>query len=251
MKNKFVISIIFLVIMVTVIGGISIYMWLQQPEPYLQAGDRVFYPDARKYGYVEYSWDWPDYLPTGIHYDDGTNSPQISAKSVKKLNDTKYWEIADFPMYPSPVRGWYAESFKSYHAHPPINDIEGYCIDVYGNYSDRFTCYIETDEEIVYYPVSVLNVVVWKLQKVLDDKDNLNKTIIKSRKESQSYHNYTTINYPLLKAWMDYYGLKYNNRSLAIDDFDEIKNNSMFMSEYCSVYGFSGYDRGRGCYRIY
>lgn len=244
MKN---ISVLFLVIIVTAIGGVSIYLWLQ-PELECQTGDRVFVPDERAYGNIESVYEYNSIVSIG--YDDG-HSQQHSFSGVIKTNGLRYFEIRDFPIYPLSIPWQYAESFKSYHAHPPINDIKGYCIDVYGNYSDRFTCYTETDDEIVYYPVTVLDVTVWKLQNVLDNKTNLNKTIVKSRKASQSYHNYTTINYPLLKDWMDYYGLKYNNCSLVIDDFDEIKNNGVFMSEYCSIYGYGGYDRGQGCYRVY
>lgn len=247
MKNKYAYLILFLVILGIVICGVSKYLWLQ-PEPYIQVGDRVFVLDERAYGNIEDVFEWTGTV--GISYDSG-NRQQHSFSGIIKLNDSRYLEISDFSVYPLSIPWRYVESFKSYHANPPTNDIKGYCIDVYGGYKDRFTCYSETDEETVYFSVDVVDVSVWKLQKTLDNKTNLDKSTTKSRKSSQDYHDYIAIDYTLLEGWMDYYGLKYNNRSLVIEDFDEIKKNAEFMSEYCSIYGYSGYDRGRGCYRVY
>lgn len=212
------------------------------------AGDRVFVLNEREYGNIEDVYEFT--TTVGVCYDNG-KWQQHSFSDIIKLNDSRYLEIGDFLVYPLSIPGWYAESFKSYHAHPPINDIKSYCVDAYGGYKDRFTCYSETDEEIVYFSVGVVDVTIWKLQKTLDNKTNLNKHIDKTRKASQNYHNYTTINYFLLRDWLNYYGLKYNNQSVNPEDFDEIKSNTVFMNEYCSIYGYAGYDKKRGCYRVY
>lgn len=245
-KNKKGVIVTFGIVALVLFIGV---MYQGQPEPEWQIGDRGYSPEKRAYGTVGDIFEPFDMID--ICYDKGyCQQSSLSNPGLIKWNNSKYMEIDEFPIYPSPVLGWYAESFKPYHAHPPINDIQSYCIEVYGNYRDRFTCYTKTDVEMVYYPISALDVTVWKWQKILDTKSNINKTVAKSRKVSQNYGDYDPINHSLLKSWMGYYGMTYNNRSLAIDDFNEIKSNELFMTKYCSVYGYAGYDRKEGCYRV-
>lgn len=232
-----------------IVGEVSLLLELL-PQPYLRSGDRVYDSNECKYGYVTTAFDWPEHLPTNVRFDVG-GGRQVPAKSLIKINNSQYLELSDFPIYPSPLHSWYADSFESWHCNPPINDIKGYCEDMYGNYSNRYTCYMKSDDEIVYYSVIALNVSIWRIQKVLNNKTNLNRDIIKKRKAHQKYHNFSAIEFSLLRNWMDYYGLVYDNHSLRIENFDEIKNNTIFMNQYCTLYGYAGYDIKRGCYRTY
>lgn len=256
----------------SVIGDIQLSP--EKEEAYWQPGDRCYVPDMRQHGTVELHYsEWGVYLwsveldnghsfgghflppPNGYFYTSDSPSLELSRQligtgGVLKVNNSKYLKIADSPAYPSPLLRWYANSVSTWHAHPPIDDIKGYCIAKYGNYAGGISCYTETDDEVVYYEVTGLDLTVWKLQNLLDNKSNLNKPTLKVRKSTQSYQNHTEIDYTLLKSWMDYYNLTYNNQSLVFADFGEIKNNTPFMSEYCSIYGYSGYDgKCSICYR--
>jgi len=219
-------------------------------KPYISVGDRVFEPNEMKYGYVVTAFDWPDHLPTNVRFDDG-NGAQVPAKRLIKVNGSKYLQIGEFSIYPTPLRNWYANRFEGWHCKPPIADIKNYCEAMYGNYSNRYSCYKKTDNEIIYYDVVALNVTLWKWQGMIDNTSNMYKEVLKTRNANQNYRDYEAINYALLCSWMNHYGLRYNNRSLHIDDFDEIKRNVVFMCQYCRIYGYTGYDEYRGCYRVY
>ena len=254
---------------------------LEKEEPYWHDGDRCYIPDLREHGTVEldlygnwgiywgiYWWsvklDYSNYYiggyvsfkPSGRYFLSPDGPPLVLSRQLNdtgrilKVNNSKYLEITDCPGYPSPVRQRYANSVSIHHAHPPIDDIKGYCIDKHGNYAGGISCYAKTNDEIVYYEVTGLDLTIWKLQNILDNKSNLNTPMPKVRKSTQRYQNFTEIDYTLLKSWMDCYNLTYNNQSLALADFGEIKNNTPFMSEYCSTYGYSGYDVKGSCYRV-
>lgn len=231
----------------------SMFMSSLAPPPTFEPGDRVFVYDQRMYGNISTVYDYTisnnkRIQSLDIVYDDG-HSQQRSFGGIIKLNESMYLNISEFPAYPLSIRWQYRESFRGYHAHPPIRDIKSYCEEVYGVYKDRFTCRKITKEEIIDFPVRVSDVHVWKIQEMLDNATM--RQIRKYRKASQEYHNYSNIEYSLLRDWMEFYNLTYNNSSLNINDFNEIKNNTIFMTEYCSVYGYAGYDIERGCYRVY
>ncbi len=63
---------------------------------------------------------------------------------------------------------------------------------------------------------------LWRLPHILDTKlySPMTKIVLEPNQEVIVY---TLINYNLLRGWLDYYNLTYNNHSLDIGDFDELK----------------------------
>lgn len=210
-------------------------------------GDRVYVPEERLYGNI--------CSDSNVCYDVGWEQTKPFSELIK-INNSKYYDIKDFSVYPSPLMNEYEQRFNDLRTDFPTDDEIGYCNDVYGigtykGVANTCQTYTENATEKVYYnhQINALIVFEWKLQKILDNKSNLNITVKKTRESTQSFINITAINYTLLKGWMDYYQIKYNNKSLSEKDFDEIKHNVPFMMQYCAVYGYTGYDEN-GCYRL-